>query len=318
MRKIFLYGVIGKDIYDTEFISQIPQGNEDLEIRINSPGGSVFQGWAIHNALKEYTGKKIIHIDGVAASMASVVALAGDEVHMSENALFMIHNPSSQTQGSASELRKEADLLDKIKTVMVESYHKKTGLEKNKLVEMLDAETWFDANEAKESKFIDTVKSQVLTQSGNVKGHDSFKIYASFVKPYNDKKIISALGLHIGADESDIIKKIEALKGGEPTAELKQKAKELVLNANRVKKITADLIPHYEALAIKDYTEVEALFKLIPEVKPASERINYRADGDDENKQEDRSKWTLDDYRMKDPKALRDANLFKSLLNNQK
>ncbi|AZA95342.1 head maturation protease, ClpP-related [Chryseobacterium shandongense] len=315
MRKIFLYGVIGKDIPDTEFINQIPEGNEDLEIRVNSPGGSVFQGWAMHNALLEYKGKKIIHIDGVAASMASVVALAGDEVHMSENALFMIHNPSSQTQGSANDLRKEADLLDKIKNVMVYSYHKKTGIDKNKLIEMLDAETWFDANEAKESKFIDIVKGKVLTQSGTVQGHDSFKIYASFVKPYNDKKIISALGLHIGADEGEILKKIESLKGGEPTEEQRKKAKKLVLSANRGKKITADLIPHYEALAILNYNEVEALFNLIPEVTPASERINYRSDSDQE---QDRSKWTLEDYRMKDPEALKNKTLFNKLLNEVK
>lgn len=319
MKKIFLYGAIGREITDTEFISQIPtEGNNDLEVRINSPGGSVFQGWAIHNALKEYTGKKIIHIDGVAASMASVVALAGDEVHMSENALFMIHNPSSQTQGSASDLRKEADLLDKIKNVMVDSYHKKTGIEKKKLIEMLDAETWFDANEAKNSKFIDTVKGQVLTQSGSVQGHDSFKIYASYIKPFADKKIIGALGLHIGASEQDILNSIQNLKVKEPTAEQIRKAREIVLDANRVKKITANLIPHYEALAIKNYAEVEALFNLIPEVTPASDRINYRADGDNEGNTEDRSKWTLDDYRMKDPIALRDKNLFTSLLKKQK
>lgn len=315
MRKIFLYGVIGKDIHDTEFINQIPTENEELEIRINSPGGSVFQGWAIHNALKEYTGKKIIHIDGVAASMASVIALAGDEVHMSENALFMIHNPSSLTQGSASELRKEADLLDKIKTVMVESYHKKTGIEKNKLIEMLDAETWFDANEAKESKFVDTVKGQVLTQSGNVQGHDSFKIYASFVKPYNDKKIISALGLHIGADESEILNSINKLKGAEPTPEQIQKAKDLVKNANQKKKITANLISHYEALAIQNYKEVESLFNLIPEIRPASENIRENMIDQDAT---DRTKWTLEDYRINDPNALTDKTLFKRLLNDVK
>lgn len=315
MRKIFLYGIIGKDITDVEFISQIPDGNEDLEIKINSPGGSVFQGWAIHNALEQYTGRKIIQIDGIAASMASVVALTGDEIHMSKNALFMIHNPSSQTEGSAKDLRKEADLLDKIKGIMVDSYHKKTGLSKKTLEDMLDAETWFDAGEAKESKFVDSVKGEVLTQSGTVAEHDPMKVYASFKNPYNDKKIISALGLHLGASESEILNSINKLKGAEPTAEQIQKAKDLVKSANQKKKITADLIPHYEALAIQNYKEVESLFNLIPEVRPASENIRENMIDQDAT---DRTKWTLEDYRKNDPNALTDKNLFKRLLNDVK
>ena len=112
MKKLKLYGAIGRDIIDTDFISQIPEtGNEELEIRINSPGGSVFHGWGIYNALIAYPGKKIIYIDGIAASMASVISLAGDEIYMSENAVFMIHYPSSSVSGNANELRKEAEIF---------------------------------------------------------------------------------------------------------------------------------------------------------------------------------------------------------------
>lgn len=310
MKKIYLYGVIGSEITDTEFISQIPdEGNEDLEIRINSPGGSVFQGWGIFNALNEYKGKKIIHIDGIAASMASVVALAGDEIYMSENSLFMIHNPSSHTRGSASDLRKEADLLDKIKVVMVDSYHKKTGLAKVNLEKMLDDETWFTAQEAKDNKFINAVKGKVLIQTGSVAGHDPMKIYGSFTNPINHDKIISELGMSSGSTENEILAKIKAYRQSEPTAEDKKKAHELVKVACLDKKITADLIPFYEVLAIKNYSDVESLFNGIPKLRPASETINENS-GEIEN----RSKWSLDDYRMKDPKALKNKELFDRLL----
>ena len=100
--------------------------------------------------------------------MASVVALTGNEVYMSENSLFMIHNPSSGAHGSANDLRKQADLLDKVKIIMIDSYHKKTGLAKLDLEKMLDNETWFTAQEAKDNKFINDVKGKVLQQTGSV------------------------------------------------------------------------------------------------------------------------------------------------------
>lgn len=313
MRKIKLYGAIGRDIIDSEFIEQIPDsGSEDLEIRINSPGGSVFQGWAIYNALIDYKGKKIIHIDGVAASMASVIATAGDEIYMSENALFMIHNPSSTAQGNATELRKEADLLDKIKSIMVDSYHKKTGIAKNKLEKMLDEETWFSAQEAKDSKFINDVKSKVLIQNVAVQGHDRMQIYASFLLPINNHKIISELGMSADASEQDILNKIKSLKNPKPTQEQMDKAKELVKQANFSKKITADLIPFYESLAVKSYQDVKGIFDKTPALRPASLDIIENIESG-----EDRTKWTLEDYRMKDPKALENKELFKRLLNNK-
>lgn len=312
MKKIKLYGAIGRDITDSEFISQIPEnGNEDLEIRINSPGGGVFQGWAMYNALIDYKGKKIVYIDGVAASMASVVATAGDEIYMSENALFMIHNPSSTTQGNAKDLRKEADLLDKIKNIMVDSYHKKTGLPKSNLEKMLDDETWFSAQEAKDNKFINDVKSKVLIQNIAVQGHDRMQIYASFTMPINNHKIISELGMSADASEQDILNKIKALKSQSPKQEQIDKAKELVKKANLDKKITADFIPFYESLAIKSFEDVKGIFDKIPALRPASESIIENS-----SSTEDRTKWTLEDYRIKDPKALENKELFKRLLNN--
>ena len=178
---------------------------------------------------------------------------------------------------------------------------------------MLDDETWFNAQEAKDNKFINDVKSKVLIQNVAVAEHDSMKLYASFTNPINNNKIISALGMSFGSTESEIISKIKSYRQSEPTAEQIQKAKDLVFEANQQKKITADLIPYYNALAEKNYDDVNNLFNKIPKLKPASEKIiESSVDGGD------RSKWTLEDYRLKDPKALNNKTLFNQLLNNIK
>ncbi|MBD1373721.1 Clp protease ClpP [Hazenella sp. IB182357] len=121
----------------------------ELNIYINSPGGSVFQGIAIYNIIKRHKAKVNIHIDGLAASIASVIAMAGDTVHMPENAMMMIHNPWTVAMGNASDLRKIADDLDKTRETLIQSYLSKSGdkLDLGKLEPLLDAETWLTAQE---------------------------------------------------------------------------------------------------------------------------------------------------------------------------
>lgn len=120
-----------------------------LNVYINSPGGSVFQGQAIHTMLKRHKAKVNIHVDGVAASIASVIAMAGDTVYMPKNAMMMIHNPWTFAMGNAKDLRKMADDLDKIADSIIEVYQDKTGelMSREKLVDLLDAETWLTAQE---------------------------------------------------------------------------------------------------------------------------------------------------------------------------
>lgn len=137
--------------------------------------------------------------------------MAGDEIYMSENAVFMIHYPSSSVSGNANELRKEAEILDKIGSIMLDSYHKKTGLAKEDLAKMLDAETWF-AQEAKDNKFINDIKNIVLSRNESVNSHNPKEIFASFSMPINNHRIISALGLSADVSEIDIINKINSLK----------------------------------------------------------------------------------------------------------
>lgn len=163
MTEILLYGVVGDwwdDLEAKTLVPLIADGSDDINVRINSPGGYVMEGLAILNALAaaRAAGRKVTcHIDGLAASMASVIAMVGDEIIMAENALMMIHNPWEVAVGDAAELRRAADRLDTIRDQLVGIYSKRTGLSRDELVPMLDAETWLTAEQALEQKFVTQV-----------------------------------------------------------------------------------------------------------------------------------------------------------------
>jgi ATP-dependent Clp endopeptidase proteolytic subunit ClpP len=128
--------------------------NADVEVRINSPGGSVHDGLAIYNALRPR--KPVVHIDGVAASIASLVAMAGAHIIAAENALLMIHDPWCGTQGNSAAMRRTADLLDKHRDAMLRAYTR-TGIAESALRDLLTAETWMTADEALALGFIDAI-----------------------------------------------------------------------------------------------------------------------------------------------------------------
>ncbi|MCL1114683.1 Clp protease ClpP [Shewanella basaltis] len=128
-----------------------------LTARIHSPGGDVFEGMAIYNMIKGHPAHKVCHIDGLAASMASVIAMAFDEVIMPENAMMMVHKPWGGTLGDADDMRKYADLLDKVEGNLVGAYQQKTGLPEDELHTLLAAETWLTGREAVEKGFANTL-----------------------------------------------------------------------------------------------------------------------------------------------------------------
>lgn len=130
---------------------------ERILVHINSPGGDVFDGIAIYNILKQNSARVAVTIDGLAASIASVIAMAGDEISMAENALMMIHDPWSIGIGNSAELREVADRLDKVGGVLTDTYARKTGLEPAQIAEMMALETWMTAAEAQAQGFVDTV-----------------------------------------------------------------------------------------------------------------------------------------------------------------
>ena len=133
--------------------------SKTIHLRVNSPGGSVFDGTTIFNVIKQHKSKVIAHIDGLAASIASIIVLAADEVQMADNAFFMIHDPWGFVGGTAEDMRKEADLLDKVTGTIAKTYIDKTGKEESEILELMAAETWFTADEALEAGFIDSIYS---------------------------------------------------------------------------------------------------------------------------------------------------------------
>lgn len=160
---IYIYDEIGSyDITAKTFIEEIKDTKgKTLNIHINSLGGEVFDGMAIANAIKQHNGLTRSYIEGIAASISTVIALAADEVYMSENSMFMIHNAWGGSMGDAGELRKQADLLDKISNEIAKIYISKSTLSAEVVNEMMKDETWLDAEEAKEMGFIDYITEPV-------------------------------------------------------------------------------------------------------------------------------------------------------------
>lgn len=164
--ELLLYGEIadstwwGDEVTPKQFWEDLQKlgSISELRVYINSPGGDVFAGQAIHSMLRRHPATVTVYVDGLAASAASIVAMAGDRVIMPRNAMLMIHNPWTIVAGNADTLRKVAEDLDRIRESLVVVYADKTGLERDKISEYLDAETWFTAEEAVELGFADEIE----------------------------------------------------------------------------------------------------------------------------------------------------------------
>ena len=161
--ELMLYGDIAESFWgDTISAKEVTEYLADLDVEninvyINSNGGVVDTAIAINNALRRHKAKVTVNIDGIAASAATLITCAGDIVRMPKNALFMIHNPSTIAMGDSEEMRKQADVLEKYKNSITETYLQKVNIDKEKLSELMDNETWLNAEEALEYGFIDEI-----------------------------------------------------------------------------------------------------------------------------------------------------------------
>ena len=146
------YGISAKSIYDKlKELGEI----KNIVVRLNSNGGSIIEGTAIYNLLKQNAAKVTVKIDGLAASMASIVAMAGDKIEIGEGAYLMIHDPLGIAFGGSEEMRDMADLLDKMRDQLVGIYARRTGQSEDQIKEWMKAETWMTAAEAVENHFAD-------------------------------------------------------------------------------------------------------------------------------------------------------------------
>lgn len=158
---VFIYGDIGGwwgGVSAELFAKDIAALEVDtLNVRLNSPGGIVFEGVAIYNALARHTANVIVHVEGIAASIASVIAMAGDEIRIAEGSRFMIHDPWTIMMGSATDLRAEADVLDGLKSDLIDIYTARTEQKRDDLSDWMTVETWLSAREAVDKGFADSM-----------------------------------------------------------------------------------------------------------------------------------------------------------------
>lgn len=172
-RTLFLNGTIAEnswfddDITPKLFREELMAGSGDITVWLNSPGGDCVAAAQIYNMLMDYKGSVTVKIDGIAASAASVIAMAGTKVLMSPVSMMFIHNPMTVALGNSDEMQKAIEMLHEVKESIINAYEIKTGLSRAKLSRLMDAETWMDANKAVELGFADGIL-QRAEQSSDV------------------------------------------------------------------------------------------------------------------------------------------------------
>lgn len=162
-RTLFLNGTIAEDSWFDDditpklFREELMAGSGDITVWLNSPGGDCVAAAQIYNMLMDYKGSVTVKIDGIAASAASVIAMAGTKVLMSPVSMMFIHNPMTAAYGNSAEMQKAIDMLGSVKDSILNAYEIKTGMSRTKLSHLMDAETWMDANKAMELGFADEI-----------------------------------------------------------------------------------------------------------------------------------------------------------------
>ncbi|HGE7088401.1 TPA: head maturation protease, ClpP-related [Klebsiella aerogenes] len=169
--ELLIYGYIGEwdEVSSADVVKQLKTITSDtINVRINSYGGSVFTAQAILSSLKRHPANVTVYIDGIAASAATIIAMAGDKIIIPSNAMMMIHNPWTFAAGDADELRDIAEMMDKVRDSILAAYSEKTGLSNEQLIELMNDETWLSADEAVELGFADELeKAMRLSASLN-------------------------------------------------------------------------------------------------------------------------------------------------------
>ena len=197
------------------FKDELLKGDGPITVWINSPGGDCIAASQIYSMLMDYKGDVTVKIDGIAASAASVIAMAGTKVYMAPTALLMIHNPATSAFGDYRDMKKAIELLDEVKESIINAYELKTGLSRTVISHMMDAETWMNANKAMEMKFVDgvleDVKKQMILEPAFAFSH---REYASNLinKIAEKEKTVEPTTLKEGRKVSELKDKLEIIK----------------------------------------------------------------------------------------------------------
>lgn len=221
-RTLFLNGTIAEeswfddDVTPQLFKDELMAGSGDIIVWINSPGGDCVAAAQIYNMLMDYKGDVTVKIDGIAASAASVIAMAGTKVLVSPVSMLMIHNPMTAAFGNSEEMQKAIEMLSSVKDSIINAYEIKTGLSRAKLSHLMDAETWMDANKAVELGFADEIM-QRSTETENTAAPTVSMLYSK-------ANVVNSL-----------MEKIAAKCAIQPKAETKHRADDLMERLNLIK-----------------------------------------------------------------------------------
>lgn len=221
-RTLFLNGTIAEeswfddDVTPQLFKDELMSGSGNITVWINSPGGDCVAAAQIYNMLMDYKGDVTVKIDGIAASAASVIAMAGTKVLVSPVSMLMIHNPMTAAFGNSEEMQKAIEMLSSVKNSIINAYEIKTGLSRAKLSHLMDAETWMDANKAVELGFADEIM-QRSTETENTAAPTVSMLYSK-------ANVVNSL-----------MEKIAAKCAIQPKAETKHRADDLMERLNLIK-----------------------------------------------------------------------------------
>ena len=213
------------DVTPALFKDELESGEGNVTVWINSPGGDCIAAAQIYNMLRSYNGKITVKIDGIAASAASVIAMAGDTVYMSPVSMMMIHNPATIAFGDHTEMQKAMDMLAEVKESIINAYVIKTGQSRAKLSHLMDAETWMDANKAVELGFADDIiaretdKDDEHPQASMLYSKKAFdnaflnKVSAKYAEPKESPVIQAKIPeVETGRNVNDIMERLNVIK----------------------------------------------------------------------------------------------------------
>ncbi len=282
---IFIYDEIGvHGITAKSFLQDLKDlKGKDITLHINSTGGDVFEGQAIYTALKNYTGKVTAKIEGLAASMATVIALAADSIEMTSNSLFMIHSPMSNVFGNKSQMRRQINALEKVEATMINVYSKRSNLDEEKISFMMDAETWLSADEAKEMGFVDSVAGKMdIVAKYDMSGFEN-KTAEDILTTFGNEEIKTEGKMNeetmknwFTEIKSLIVGKTEETAQAEPAAQTETVATEEAVNVDDLKARLDSLTEERDSLSQKLSVQKEKSNESKEEFKTQFETMTQR------------------------------------------
>ena len=278
---VYIFDEIGMwGVTAQNFISDIKDLKDTpINLRINSLGGDVFDGLAIYNIIKKRTAKTTVYIEGIAASIATIIALGADEVVMSENSLFMIHNASGGAMGESKDLQKTAEVLNKITRQLAEVYEAKTGLSQTAIQDMMDAETWLNAQEAFDLGFIDTISDAIKVAAkydvSKFKNITQEEIKNKLSININNKKMTNELKDWFNSKVEEIV---ASVKGGVKVSADVAEQTAITVNLGDNEEIT-NKISEFEAKNIELSNKMSLLEEELVSAKGNNETLTVEVEG---------------------------------------